>query len=173
LRRFRLHGFRRREDRVELFVFDFDQLDRLGGDLSGLSGHGRDFIADEAGNAVENPATVVEPAAIPDRARRVFRRQHAQHAGQRESLGRIDFLDARMGMPAAQDLSVQHSLHFEIDGVFERAGDLFGGILYRQTFPDVSESASLHLAHQTRASFLPPRLRRLMRCAAVMTALTM
>ena len=61
--RARLERFDRIEQRLGLFVFDFDQVHRLFGDHLAVRRHRRDFFADETHFAVGEDRHVVEPAA--------------------------------------------------------------------------------------------------------------
>ena len=61
--RARLHRFDRIEQRLGLFVFDFDQIHRLFGDQFALRRHRRDLFADEPHFAVGEDRHIVKPAA--------------------------------------------------------------------------------------------------------------
>ena len=62
-RRVGFSGFDRIEQRLQFFVFDLDQIDRLFGREPRLCGHCRNFFADEPDHAIRNDRRVVDTAA--------------------------------------------------------------------------------------------------------------
>ena len=110
-------------------VVDFDQLQGTLGDLFRLSRHCGDVVADETADPIKHFAAIVEPGRLPIVLRHVFVGQNPNYAGQRLRLRRVDADDPRVRVRAAQDLAVSHVLDLDVHGVFQRAGNLFAGVL--------------------------------------------
>ncbi len=111
-------------ERVQRFILDLDEVERLaGGQL--VAGHDeRDRIADES-DAVEGQGVLV----LADRQNAIRNRQVApgedqMNTGHRPRARRIDRLDARMGDWRAEQTRVQHPRQHDIVGEARLPGDL-------------------------------------------------
>ena len=117
-------------DHRQRLVFDFDQVQGLGGDLARLGGHDRHRIAHVAHRArPPRPARPVEdhqPVVVL--AGDILGGQHGGHARQRAGLADIQAASRPRWDHGAFDPRVQHALESQIVGVDRRAGDLGDGI---------------------------------------------
>jgi hypothetical protein len=97
------------------------------GDRGLVGGHGRHRLAHEH-DAIDGEHGVGAGWRLLLEPRNVCRDDDRPHAGQRLRLGRVDALDPRVRVRAAQQLGVQHPLGLEVGHVLGLAGDLLGAV---------------------------------------------
>ena len=87
------HRFFDRRDGVERFVFDFDQVHRIEGDVFINRRDRGDRIADEANLVDAERVFVLADGQNAVGNRQVFAGDNCEHAGQRQRFGNVDVLD--------------------------------------------------------------------------------
>ena len=128
-RRARLHGNFRIEHRGQKLVFDLEQAAGFFRRCLGLGHAGRDPLADEAHDIVEDVGVVGIDQMILVRRRRVelarhvLPGEHGDHARHGHRLVALDGLDARMRMRRAQHLQMQRAFGRNVERVARLAGD--------------------------------------------------
>ena len=151
-RRTRLHRGFRVEHGGQRLVLDLEQTTGGFGSALGLGHDGRDPLADEAHDIVENIGVVgVDEMVLVGRrrielARHVLPREDGDDARHGKSRIALDGFDARMGMRRAQHFQVERILDGYVERIARRAGD--------DRFGEMDCGGSLHMP------FPPHRPRR-------------
>ena len=114
---------------AQLFVFDFDQLQRLLGDLRRIGQHRGDRIADIAHLVDGDDRLILVGRAILEvEALDVIARQGRDNAGQLFGFRGIDLDQSRVRHRAAQYPRMGHARQLDIAGIDRLAADFFDGV---------------------------------------------
>ena len=153
------------EHRRQLLVIDFDQAQRLFRGIDGQCRHRRHRIADvthffhgDNGLIFENRAVIrLDAFVVQD----IVAREHRHHAGDFESFGNIDALDARVRVRAAENLAVTHAGDAHVGEIARSAGHFGLVIEPAHRFADcrsyLHRLSSSHAGGRGGRYFNPPR----------------
>ena len=125
-RRVRRHRLERIDDDRQRLVFDFDQIDGVGRDIAVLGDDEGDFLVLEqhlvVGEHHLHVAGERRHVGEVDGLQR-FGREHGEDAGHRGGLGRVDLLDAGVGVRRAGEVAVEHAGQLQVVDVVALALD--------------------------------------------------
>src|SRR3990172_8717347 len=115
--------FQRIEQRLQLVILDFDQLQCLLGSRFGPRRHRGDLLADESDHAVRHHRRVVNAAPDPKSAH-ILSRDHRFHTRHLQCFAKIDAFDSSIRNRTAQAPTPQHVRQLQIGAVLRLPGNL-------------------------------------------------
>ncbi len=151
---------------AQRLVLHLDQLGRALGRLLVHRGHRRDRVADHAHLLHAERFLVLRHRQDAElHARQVVPGDHRVDAGQRAGARRVDALDERVRMRAAQQLAVGHPRHHHVVGELGLADDLGPRVDLGQRLADDREPVFLHALSPPSSAGRRARRRRGSSCS--------